>query len=154
MQEHDHNVVLDMDHSWATSPTVRAIMRGNTSRDTKPELRIRRLIHAAGLRYRKNFRPLPNNRATADLVFTRVKVAVFVDGCFWHGCPDHYRPATKNAKFWEDKRKETSSRDARINVALKEAGWTVIRVWEHVDPILAAEHIKAIVGHLRVQECK
>lgn len=92
------NIVAE---SWASNPAARAAMRGNRRRDTQPELLVRRLVHAAGLRYRVDFAPLPDRRRLrADLVFIRARVAVFVDGCFWHGCPDHHRPAKTNASFW------------------------------------------------------
>src|SRR4051812_29431285 len=75
--------------SWASSPERRRIMQGNTRRDTKPELRLRRELHGAGLRYRVDYPPLPGLRRRADVVFTRQRVAVFLDGCYWHGCPEH-----------------------------------------------------------------
>ncbi|MGH6915044.1 MAG: DNA mismatch repair protein Vsr, partial [Geminicoccales bacterium] len=81
------------DKSWASNAGTRASMQANKSRDTKPELALRRAVHAMGLRYRVAARPLPALRRTADLVFTRAKVAVFVDGCFWHGCPQHHTKA-------------------------------------------------------------
>lgn len=87
--------------SWAKSPAVRAVMRGNKARDTAPERRLRSLLHRAGMRYRVNTRPLPGVRRTADVVFPAARVAVFVDGCFWHGCPDHYRPAESTASSGE-----------------------------------------------------
>lgn len=121
-------------------------MQANRGRDTSPELRVRRLAHAAGLRYRVNARPLPGERLTADLVFSRARVAVFVDGCFWHGCNVHYRPATKNAAFWENKIKENVRRDAKASARLEDAGWTVIRAWEHDPP---DEVVKRIVKAVR-----
>ncbi len=78
-------------------------MRGNRSRDTAPELVVRRLVHAMGLRYRVHTRPLPGLRRTADLVFTRQRVAVFIDGCFWHGCPEHHRQPGANSAYWSEK---------------------------------------------------
>src|SRR5690606_26089746 len=79
--------------SWATSPASRAVMRANKGRDTRPEMAVRSELHAMGLRYRVGVRPLEGLRRTADVVFSRERVAVFVDGCYWHGCPDHHRPA-------------------------------------------------------------
>ena len=78
-------------------------MQSNKSRDTKPELALRSAVHALGLRYRVAAKPLAGLRRTADLVFPRAKVAVFLDGCFWHGCPQHHTVASANAKFWADK---------------------------------------------------
>ncbi|GHE11397.1 hypothetical protein GCM10010339_71080 [Streptomyces alanosinicus] len=133
------------ERSWATSPAVRSVMRGNRSRDTKPEIRLRSLLHRAGLRYRVGIRPLPQLRRTADVVFPKARVAVFVDGCFWHGCPEHHRPATKNIDFWREKIEGNRKRDAETDSLLRQAGWTVIRVWEHDDPVDAANRVIAVL---------
>src|SRR5690242_1595504 len=85
--------------SWASSEGVRASMRANRGRDTAPELAVRRAVHRLGLRYRVSARPIASLRRTADLVFPRQRVAVFVDGCFWHGCPVHHTVAKTNAAF-------------------------------------------------------
>jgi DNA mismatch endonuclease, patch repair protein len=132
--------------SWASSAAVRAVMQGNKGRDTKPELALRSAVHALGLRYRVGLRPVPQIRRTADIVFTRAKVAVFLDGCFWHGCPDHHRPAKKNSEFWDAKIKGTIARDANTDGRLSDEGWRVIRIWEHEDPATAATRIKCIVS--------
>lgn len=131
--------------SWASSPAVRAVMRGNKGRDTKPELALRSAVHARGMRYRVGVRPVPQVRRTADIVFSRAKVAVFLDGCFWHGCPEHHRPAKRNTEFWDTKIKGNIDRDANTDALLRKAGWRVIRVWEHEDPAVAAERIAAAV---------
>lgn len=131
--------------SWASSPAVRASMKGNRGKDTRPELRLRRLLHARGFRYRVASRPLPHLPRTADLVFRSARVAVFVDGCFWHGCPQHHRPARKNAEFWEAKIAANRGRDATTNQALAESGWTVIRCWEHDDLKEVADRIGGIL---------
>lgn len=137
-----------MPESWASDAAVRAVMRANRGRDTKPELLVRRLVHAAGLRYRVNARPLSDSRATADLLFTKAKVAVFIDGCFWHGCPDHHRPSTKNAQFWRDKIEDNKERDTRTTRTLAAAGWTVVRAWEHEDPNeVATRVIRTVRGY-------
>ena len=120
-------------------------MRSNRGRDTKPELALRRAVHALGLRYRVNTRPLLAVRRTADLVFTRAKVAVFLDGCFWHGCPMHHTVAVTNAGFWANKVTDNRRRDADTDQRLSEAGWTSLRVWEHEDPCEAARRIEATV---------
>lgn len=120
-------------------------MRSNRSRDTKPELALRSAVHALGLRYRVAARPLPEIRRTADLVFTRAKVAVFLDGCFWHGCPEHHTKAATNAGFWADKVNTNRDRDRNTDKRLSEAGWQSIRVWEHQDPKEAALEIAAAV---------
>ncbi|MGI8446713.1 MAG: hypothetical protein ACR2MP_05920 [Streptosporangiaceae bacterium] len=82
--------------SWASSARSRNVMRGNRSRDTRPELAVRSAVHRRGLRYRVSVRPLPEVRRTADLVFPSERVAVFIDGCYWHGCPEHYVPSLSN----------------------------------------------------------
>ncbi|MEU6927035.1 very short patch repair endonuclease [Streptomyces sp. NPDC046631] len=127
--------------SWASSASTRSVMRGNRGKDTKPELRIRSLLHAQGLRYRVDVRPLPELSRRADVVFPKDQIAVFVDGCFWHGCPEHHRPSTKNPQFWKDKLDGNRARDEDTNQSLRMAGWTVIRVWEHEDPTEAAARI-------------
>ena len=100
-----------------------------------------------GLRYRVDFAPLTTRRRLkADVVFTRTKVAVFIDGCYWHGCPDHYRPARANSEFWSAKIVGNRERDLRTNAALVEAGWTVLRFWEHEPATQVAEAIAAVVG--------
>jgi DNA mismatch endonuclease, patch repair protein len=122
-------------------------MRANRGRDTRPELALRSAVHALGVRYRVNARPLPQLRRTADLVFTRAKVAVFLDGCFWHACPQHFRPTKAHEGFWGVKISESQRRDKDTDRQLADAGWTVIRVWEHEDPVAAAERIAATVRH-------
>jgi DNA mismatch endonuclease (patch repair protein) len=118
-------------------------MQSNKGRDTKPELAVRRLLHAAGLRYRVNYPVLP--RRTADLVFTKAEVAVFIDGCFWHGCVEHYqRPAT-NTAYWDAKVGINMARDLDTNERLAAAGWTVLRFWEHQSP---AEIAAAVILQL------
>jgi DNA mismatch endonuclease, patch repair protein len=135
--------------SWASSEGVRKSMQANTGRDTKPELRLRRAVHARGLRYFVNRRPIRAVRRTADLVFPRVRVAVFLDGCFWHGCPDHHTVAKTNASFWADKVAGNRRRDVDTNARLEEAGWTVVRVWEHEPVESAASRIVEVVTRLR-----
>jgi DNA mismatch endonuclease (patch repair protein) len=120
-------------------------MRGNRSRDTKPERRLRSQLHAMGLRYRVNYKVLPKLRRTADVAFVKARVAVFVDGCFWHGCPEHYRPATKNQDFWVAKVVSNRRRDSETDSLLALAGWQVVRVWEHEDASQAAERVAALL---------
>jgi len=131
--------------SWASSPAVRNVMRGNRKRDTAPELAVRRAVHRRGLRYRVAARPLPQLARTADLVFRGPKVAVFVDGCFWHGCPDHYVAPRSNPTYWVPKIERNQARDRAVNEALREAGWGVIRFWEHEDPEMVATVIAEAV---------
>jgi DNA mismatch endonuclease (patch repair protein) len=131
--------------SWASSPAVRSVMRGNRGKDTRPEIKLRSLLHQSGLRYRVAARPLPYLRRTADVVFSKARVAVFLDGCFWHGCPEHHRPAKKNSEFWVNKIEGNQARDADTDRLLREAGWEPIRVWEHEDPTDAAERVAELV---------
>lgn len=123
---------------WASSAAVRATMQGNRRRDTTPEMAVRRAVHALGLRYRVDARPLPSLNRRADLVFTRTKVAVFVDGCYWHGCPEHGTTAKTNSDYWGPKIARNRARDSDTDRRLVDAGWAVIRVWEHEDPIQAS----------------
>jgi len=120
-------------------------MRSNKSRDTKPELALRSAVHARGLRYRVSAKPLAGVRRTADLVFSRAKVAVFLDGCFWHGCPEHHTVASANAKFWADKVDGNRKRDRDTDSRLAEAGWVSVRIWEHEDVAEAARRVEEIV---------
>ncbi|WP_435590827.1 very short patch repair endonuclease [Nocardia sp. bgisy118] len=124
-------------------------MRANRRRDTAPELALRRRLYSRGLRYRVDVRPLAQLGRTADIVFAADRVAVFVDGCFWHGCPLHHRPATKNSAFWVQKIQSNQSRDRDTSSKLIDAGWTVIRVWEHEDPTDAAARIEGTIRRLR-----
>ncbi len=124
-------------------------MQSNRSRDTKPELALRSAVHARGLRYRVSAKPLAGLRRTADLVFPRAKVAVFLDGCFWHGCPEHHTVASANAKFWVDKVEGNRARDRDTDGRLIDAGWVIVRVWEHEDPVDAARRIEEIVSARR-----
>lgn len=125
--------------SWASSPGVRRSMQSNKGRDTKPELRLRKAAHALGLRYRVSERPLPGVRRTADLVFTNARIAVFVDGCFWHGCPEHHTRAKTNAAYWADKVEQNRQRDRETDALLSAAGWLSIRIWEHEQADAAAQ---------------
>ena len=129
----------------AANAGVRRSMQSNKGRDTKPELAIRRLLHSRGLRYRVSYRPLPGVRRTADIVFTRLKVAVFVDGCFWHGCSEHHTAASTNAAYWAEKVRRNRERDQETDGLLRAAGWMPIRIWEHQDARTAADQIAALI---------
>lgn len=125
-------------------------MRANKGRDTGPELALRRRVHRLGLRYRVHERPIPSLRRTGDLVFRRLKLVVFVDGCFWHSCPDHGSMPTTRGDWWAAKLARTVERDRETNEALRDAGWTVLRVWEHEDPDEAAQRVVASVVRIRL----
>ena len=120
-------------------------MQAIRSRDTKPEQLIRRLVHAQGLRYRVAARPLPQLRRTADMVFRPAKVAVFIDGCYWHGCPDHYVPPKTNPGYWSDKVVGNVTRDRDTDRKLEDAGWLVLRFWEHEPSDECAARISTAV---------
>jgi DNA mismatch endonuclease (patch repair protein) len=116
-------------------------MQANKRKDTKPELAVRRLVHQMGLRYRVDHQPLVGIRRRADLVFPRLKLAVFIDGCFWHGCPAHYVPSKTNDAYWAAKVTGNRKRDRDTDELLWAEGWTVLRIWEHESAVDAADRI-------------
>ena len=132
--------------SWASSPAVRRVMQGNRSRDTLPEIAVRSAIHAMGMRYRVSARPIREIRRTADILFRRSKVAVFIDGCFWHGCPAHHAPPKSNSEYWAQKIHGNRARDTQTTELLRAAGWTVLRFWSHEEPKEIAARIASAVG--------
>jgi DNA mismatch endonuclease, patch repair protein len=107
---------------------------------------VRSAVHAMGLRYRVAARPVAEVRRSADLVFTRRRVAVFIDGCFWHGCPDHFVPPRTNVDYWRAKIGSNRERDIETDGLLADAGWTVIRLWEHDDPVRGAERVREVLA--------
>jgi DNA mismatch endonuclease (patch repair protein) len=138
--------VTKLPEQFASTPIVRKRMQAIRGAGTKPELAVRRLVHAMGLRYRVDRRPLATLNRRADLVFTRAKVAVFVDGCFWHGCPEHgNRRFRVNEWYWPEKIQRNMDRDAETNRLLGEAGWHVVRAWEHDDPEAVARSVAEAV---------
>lgn len=118
-------------------------------RDTGPELLLRRELHRRGLRYRLQVKVPGNRRRTIDIAFTRVKVAVFVDGCFWHGCSHHGTSPKANSEWWKWKIEGNKARDANTTEMLEKAGWSVVRVWEHANPIEAANWVADTVATRR-----
>ncbi|CAN5266492.1 very short patch repair endonuclease [soil metagenome] len=136
----------------ATSELARKAMRGNRRSDTRPEARLRKALHARGLRFRKDLRLIGVNGVSsrADIVFTKSRLAVFVDGCFWHGCPAHCRMPTSNREYWKAKISRNMLRDRRVSESLEAADWRVIRVWEHAPLEEALEQVeKALSGGKR-----
>jgi DNA mismatch endonuclease (patch repair protein) len=120
-------------------------MKANRRADTAPELRLRSALHRRGGRFRRDLRlDIDGLRLRPDIVFTRRRVAVFVDGCYWHGCPKHGAKPQANSEYWQAKIARNRERDRRTHAALRAAGWQVVRVWEHEDPELAAERILEI----------
>ena len=111
-------------------------------RDTKPEVALRRALHSRGLRYFVDRAPLKGMRRRADLVFPRRKVAVYVDGCFWHSCPVHATKPRNNAQWWADKLAANVARDRDTDEKLLAEGWRVVRIWEHEDPAVAADRVE------------
>jgi DNA mismatch endonuclease, patch repair protein len=135
---------------FASSEQVRRKMQGQRSRDTDPELNVRRALHGMGLRYRVHQQPLPELRRRADIVFRRHRVAVFVDGCFWHGCPEHGRREHRvNTWYWPEKIERNRRRDADTDARLDAAGWKVVRVWEHEAADVAACRIARAIADAR-----
>jgi len=123
----------------APSEATRARMRRQARRDTAPELALRRELHRRGRRFFVDRAPLKGLRRRADLVFPRRRVAIYVDGCFWHSCPVHATRPKNNAAWWADKLAGNVARDRDTDTRLTEAGWAVVRVWEHEDPVTAAD---------------
>jgi DNA mismatch endonuclease (patch repair protein) len=116
-------------------------MQANRSRDTRPEIALRRELHRRGLRFFVHRQPIAGFRRTADVVFPRSRVAVFVDGCFWHGCPEHFTVAKANSSFWAEKARRNRERDRETDQALALAGWAVVRIWEHTPAPEAADQV-------------
>jgi DNA mismatch endonuclease, patch repair protein len=121
-------------------------------RDTEPELALRRLLHARGLRYRVAWRIPGMPRRTVDIAFPRSMVAVFVDGCFWHSCPIHKTSPTANSAWWATKLATNQGRDAATDAHLAELGWQVIRIWEHEDASDAADRIERMIRSASIRE--
>ncbi|WP_330452347.1 MULTISPECIES: very short patch repair endonuclease [unclassified Streptomyces] len=128
-----------------SSPAVSARMSRQASRDTAPEVAVRKLLHASGYRYRLNERVPHMSRRTIDIAFTRAKVAVFLDGCFWHGCPEHATQPKSNAEWWRQKLDRNMARDAETTAHLVAEGWTVLRFWEHQAPVQVADTVAEVV---------
>lgn len=118
---------------------VRESMRRMPRRDTGPEMKLRRELHRRGLRFRVNFPGLPGR---PDIVLTRAKIAVFVDGCFWHSCPVHGSLPRNNREWWQAKLARNVERDREKDRALGELGWTPLHYWEHDDVDEVADEIE------------
>jgi DNA mismatch endonuclease (patch repair protein) len=120
-------------------------MKSVRQRNTSAEFVLRRELHARGLRYRIHVPVLAKPRRVADVTFIRLRVAVFVDGCFWHGCPEHGTWPRQNAEFWRAKILANQERDRDTNERLRAQGWTVVRVWAHESSCKAASRVARIV---------
>jgi DNA mismatch endonuclease (patch repair protein) len=133
----------------ATDAAVSARMRRNRKVDTNPEVRLRSALHRLGLRYRKHYPiVLPERTVRPDIVFPRQRVAVFVDGCFWHRCPEHGNRPLRNVAYWDSKLERNVSRDAQVDAALAQNGWQSIRVWEHEDASVASVRLFELIASL------
>ena len=132
-----------------SSSTVSTRMSRQARRDTTPEVAVRKLLHASGYRYRLHERVPHMPRRTIDIAFTKAKVAVFLDGCFWHGCPEHATRPKVNAEWWQQKLDRNMARDAETTDHLKAAGWTVLRFWEHQPPAQVAKLVAKAVDRER-----
>lgn len=131
----------------AANPGRRRNMQANRRRDTGPERALRSALHAAGYRYRCDLQiKLGGARVRPDIVFTRRKVAVFVDGCFWHSCPEHGREPTVNSGYWSPKLQGNRERDRRNTQALEQEGWVVVRIWEHVPVDEAMDEVTTVLS--------
>ena len=128
----------------ASSASVRRRMQAVRRSDTGPELALRSILHAMGFRYRVNVAP-NGGRRRADMVFSKARVAVFVDGCFWHGCPEHGHIPGTNADFWRQKIGWNQAKDRLFSEALLDQGWAVVRVWEHEPATAAANRVSAVL---------
>ncbi|MDF6103648.1 very short patch repair endonuclease [Gordonia hongkongensis] len=133
----------------ASSEAVRSRMSRQKRKDTEAEMSVRRILHARGVRYRVDVRPVPELRARGDIVWTGLRLIVFIDGCFWHGCPDHATRPRANAEWWADKLDNNVRRDRRTDSELDKRGWTVLRFWEHENPEEIADVICANLDTLR-----
>lgn len=120
-------------------------MLNTPTRDTPAELALRSALHIRGLRYRVDFPPLEGTRRRADLVFRGARVAVVVDGCFWHYCPEHGSLPKTNRDWWADKLERTRARDADTDERLATSGWVSVRIWEHEDVQEAADRVERVV---------
>lgn len=142
----DHKKII---RPAASSEAALHRMQAAKPKDTAPEKAIRSTLHRLGLRYSIDAKPVKQLNRRADILFRPLKVAVFIDGCFWHGCPIHGTQAKSNAEFWRSKIKRNQERDADTTKQLEDAGWKVIRVWEHENPIESAEEIYNIIKKIR-----
>lgn len=136
--------------SWAASEGVRRSMRANRHADTQPEVALRSRLHRLGLRFRKDaLIRLDDARGRPDIIFPRACIAVFCDGCFWHRCPEHATDPKTNSDYWMPKLAANVQRDREVDLVLRSAGWTVVRIWEHeirADVETVADRIAELVA--------
>lgn len=140
---------MPAERQLTTTKATSRRMSQQKSRNTGIEVVLRQELHRRGLRYRVHRRPIPAVRREADIIFGPAKVAVFVDGCFWHGCPVHATWPKSNEQFWRNKIEGNERRDRDTDQRLAEAGWLPLRVWEHEAPSEAADRVGAAVAARR-----
>lgn len=137
----------------ASTAAVRRRMQQQLRQHTSCEMTLRRLLHQRGLRYHVDARPISSYRRRADIVFRSARVAVFVDGCFWHGCPRHGSTPRTHRSWWATKIARNRARDLQTSRFLRTLGWSVVRTWEHADSERAADRIVQLVGK-RTAACR
>lgn len=130
----------------ATDAATERRMKATRQRDTAAEIALRRELHRRGYRYRVDVAPIQGVRRRADVVFTRHRVAVYVDGCFWHRCPEHATDPKSNASWWAEKLQANVRRDRDTDEQLRRAGWTVVRIWEHESPGTGAALVERAIS--------
>lgn len=129
-----------------SSPEASRRMAKVRQKGTGAEIALRRDLYRRGLRYRVDFEVLKKPRRVADIAFPGLRIAIFIDGCFWHGCPEHATWPKQNAEFWRQKIETNRARDTDTNERLRSIGWTVLRFWEHEPPTEAAEIVVQTVA--------
>ncbi len=140
---------MPLPYPHPTSAAVSKRMRANPRRDTKPEIALRSELHRLGLRFRKDLALRLDERVVRpDVVFTRARLAVFVDGCFWHRCPEHGSLPRANTDYWGPKLERNVARDRAVDRALELAGWRVLRAWEHEPSIVLASRVAGVLSCL------
>ena len=134
-----------MSTTWVTTAQTARRMSHQARRETRPERLVRSALHAAGCRFRVSYSVPGLRRCSIDIAFPRQKLAVFIDGCFWHGCPAHSKPPKTNSEYWNPKIAGNQARDLDTDQRLRDAGWTVVRCWEHDDPVAVAIAVEQAV---------
>jgi DNA mismatch endonuclease (patch repair protein) len=141
----DHLVCPKRNRYDAPSPSTAFRMRRTPQKDTAGELALRSALHRLGLRYRVDVKLWPSERHRVDIVFTRARVLVYFDGCFWHGCPSHFTLPSHNRAWWKHKITNNRNRDNRYQRFAEAQGWVVLRFWEHEDPNESAKQVASTV---------
>lgn len=137
-----------------SSPEASRRMAKVRQKGTGAEVELRHELYRNGLRYRVGYVVMQRPRRVADIAFPGLRIAVFVDGCFWHGCPEHASWPKQNAEFWRHKIETNRSRDADTDARLEANGWKVVRVWEHDSPVTAAEAISKLVAEAKAERSR